>query len=110
MSVTDFNYLVPLPCAEGLFSVLHWYCHNPACSRKIFAESLAPFAGSHQQSSQALQTVQRQLGLIAGGEAGKRAATAVGFRCSADTFLRKVINTPETKLSGAPHVGIDEWP
>ncbi|EIZ3160900.1 ISL3 family transposase, partial [Escherichia coli] len=36
-------------------------------------------------------------------------ATAVGLRCSADTLLRRVINTPETKQSGAPHVGIDEW-
>ena len=102
-----------LPCSGQtlwlVFSVRHWYCRNPACSRKIFAESLAPFAGSHQQSSQALQNLQRQLGLIAGGEAGKRAATAEGLRCSADTLLRRVINTPETKQSGAPHVGIDEW-
>ncbi|EGM9611820.1 ISL3 family transposase, partial [Escherichia coli] len=102
-----------LPCSGHtlwlVFSVRHWYCRNPACSRKIFAGSLAPFAGSHQQSSQALQNLQRQLGLIAGGEAGKRAATAVGLRCSADTLLRRVINTPETKQSGAPHVGIDEW-
>ncbi|HGT5730726.1 TPA: transposase [Escherichia coli] len=56
-----------------------------------------------------LQNLQHQLGLIAGGEAGKQAATAVGLRCSADTLLRRVINTPETKQSGAPHVGIDEW-
>ena len=102
-----------LPCSGQtlwlVFSVRHWYCRNPACSRKIFAESLAPFAGSHQQSSQALQNLQRQLGLIAGGEAGKRAATAAGLRCSADTLLRRVINTPETKQSGSPHVGIDEW-
>ncbi|EEX1664522.1 ISL3-like element ISEc38 family transposase [Escherichia coli] len=102
-----------LPCSGHtlwlVFSVRHWYCRNPACSRKIFAGSLAPFAGSHQQSSQALQNLQRQLGLIAGGEAGKRAAKAVGLRCSADTLLRRVINTPETKQSGAPHVGIDEW-
>ncbi|HGU3606731.1 TPA: ISL3-like element ISEc38 family transposase [Escherichia coli O103:H2] len=102
-----------LPCSGHtlwlVFSVRHWYCRNPACSRKIFAGSLAPFAGSHQQSSQALQNLQRQLGLIAGGEAGKRAVTAVGLRCSADTLLRRVINTPETKQSGAPHVGIDEW-
>ncbi|MEF9446497.1 ISL3 family transposase, partial [Escherichia coli] len=102
-----------LPCSGQtlwlVFSVRHWYCRNPVCSRKIFAESLAPFAGSHQQSSQALQNLQRQLGLIAGGEAGKRAATAVGLRCSADTLLRRVINTPGTKQSGAPHVGIDEW-
>lgn len=33
----------------------------------------------------------------------------MGLRCSADTLLRRVINTPKTKQSGAPHVGIDEW-
>ena len=48
----------------------------------------------HQQSSQALQNLQRQLGLIAGGEAGKRAATAVGLRCSADTLLRRGYQYP----------------
>ena len=72
-------------------SVRHWYCRNPACSRKIFAGSLAPLASSHQQSSQSLQNLQRQMGLIAGGEAGKRAATTVGLRCSADTLLRRLI-------------------
>ncbi|HHE4618296.1 TPA: hypothetical protein ACPD8H_005150 [Escherichia coli] len=39
-----------LPCSGQtlwlVFSVRHWYCRNPACSRKIFAGSLAPFAGS----------------------------------------------------------------
>ncbi|WP_187153761.1 transposase family protein, partial [Candidatus Erwinia dacicola] len=39
-----------LPCAGQvlslIFAVRHWYCRNPSCSRKIFAESLAPFAGS----------------------------------------------------------------
>lgn len=89
--------------------ICHWYCRNPACPRKIFSESLAPFAGSRQQSSLALQNLQRQLGLIAGGEAGRRAATAVGLRSGADTLLRRVINTPEPKPAGAPHVGIDEW-
>ena len=102
-----------LPCSGQtlwlVFAVRHWYCRNPSCSRKIFAESLAPFAGSRQQSSQALQNLQRQLGLIAGGEAGRRAATAAGLRSSADTLLRRVINTPETKPPDTPHVGIDEW-
>ncbi|SCC65350.1 zinc-finger of transposase IS204/IS1001/IS1096/IS1165 [Kosakonia oryziphila] len=76
-----------------VFAVRHWYCRNPSCSRKIFAESLAPFASSRQQSSQALQNLQCQPGLIAGGESGRRAATAAGFRSSADTLLRRVINT-----------------
>lgn len=64
---------------------------------------------SRQQSSQALQNLQRQLGLIAGGEAGRRGATAAGLRSSADTLRLRVINTPETKPPGTPHVGIDEW-
>lgn len=102
-----------LPCSGQalwlIFAIRHWYCRNPACPRKIFAESLAPFAGSRQQSSLALQNLQRQLGLIAGGEAGRRAATAVGLCSSADTLLRRVINTPEPKPAGTPHVGIDEW-
>ncbi|MFV2419114.1 ISL3 family transposase, partial [Escherichia coli] len=77
--------------------------------RTILAVSLTPFAGSHHQSSQALQNLQRQLGLIAGGEAGKLAATAVGLCCSADTLISRVINTQETKLSGSHHHGIYEW-
>jgi hypothetical protein len=88
-----------------VFAVRHWYCRNPSCSRKIFTELLAPFAGSRQQSSQALQNLQCQLGLIAGGEAGRRAATAAGLRASADTLLQRGGNTPETKQ---PDVGIDE--
>ncbi|EPM0606540.1 MULTISPECIES: ISL3 family transposase [Klebsiella pneumoniae complex] len=44
-----------LPCSGRtiwlIFAVRHWYCRNPSCSRKIFAESLAPFAGPQQQSS-----------------------------------------------------------
>ncbi|SUF55029.1 Transposase and inactivated derivatives [Salmonella enterica] len=69
-----------LPCSGRtlwlIFAVRHWYCRNPSCSRKIFAESLAPFAGPQQQFSALLQNLQHQLGLIAGGEAGRRAAVA----------------------------------
>ncbi|KEY59875.1 transposase [Serratia sp. DD3] len=73
-----------LPCSGQtlwlIFTVRHWYCRNPSCSRKIFAESLAPFAGPQQQSSTLLQNMQHQLGLIAGGEAGRRAAVASGMQ------------------------------
>lgn len=99
-----------LPCSGQtlwlVFAVRHWYCRNPSCSRKIFAESLAPFAGSRQQ---ALQNLQRELGLITRGEPGRRAATVAGLRINADTLLRRIINTPDTKSLGTPHVGIDEW-
>jgi transposase len=102
-----------LPCSGQtlwlVFAVRHWYCRNPSCLRKVFAESLAPFAGSRQQASKSLQKLQYQLGLIAGGEAGRRAARAAGLRTSADTLLRRVVSTPETKQPATPHIGIDEW-
>lgn len=76
-----------LPCSGQaiwlIFAVRHWYCRNPSCSRKIFAESLEHFAGPRQQASQSLQKLQHQLGLISGGEAGRRAATAAGLRTGA---------------------------
>ncbi len=102
-----------LPCSGRtlwlIFAVRHWYCRNPSCSRKIFAESLAPFAGPQQQSSALLQNLQHQLGLIAGGEAGKRAAVASGIQISPDTLLRRVVQAPEQTENQTRHVGIDEW-
>ncbi len=56
-----------------------------------------------------LQNLQRQLGLIAGGEAGKRAAIASGIQISADTLLRRVVQAPEPTENRTQHVGIDEW-
>lgn len=77
-----------LPCSGQalwlIFAVRHWYCRNPSCPRKIFAESLVPFAEPQQQSSTMLQNMQHQLGLIAGGEAGRRAALASGMQISGD--------------------------
>ncbi|HEC5301903.1 TPA: ISL3 family transposase [Enterobacter asburiae] len=102
-----------LPCSGRtlwlIFAVRHWYCRNPSCSRKIFAESLAPFAGPQQQSSALLQNLQHQLGLIAGGEAGRRAAVASGIQISPDTLLRRVVQAPELTENRTRHVGIDEW-
>lgn len=73
-----------LPCSGKtlwlIFAVHYWYCRNLSCSRKIFTESLEPFACPRQQASQSLQKLQYQLGVIAGGEAGQRTATAVGLR------------------------------
>ncbi|ARF49397.1 transposase [Pantoea stewartii subsp. stewartii DC283] len=56
-----------------------------------------------------LQNLQYQLGLIAGGEAGKRAAIASGVQISADTLLRRVVQAPEQIEKRTRHVGIDEW-
>ncbi len=102
-----------LPCSGQalwlIFAIRHWYCRNLSCSRKIFAESLAPFADPQQQSSTLLQNLQHQLGLIAGGEAGKRAAIASGVQISADTLLRRVVQAPEQIEKRTRHVGIDEW-
>lgn len=102
-----------LPCSGQalwlVFAIRHWYCRNPSCSRKIFAESLAPFAGPQQQSSALLKNLQLQLGLIAGGEAGRRAAVSSGIQISADTLLRRVVQAPEQTENRTRHVGIDEW-
>lgn len=49
------------------------------------------------------------MGLIAGGEAGRRAAVASGIQISADTLLRRVVQAPEQTENRTRQVGIDEW-
>lgn len=56
-----------------------------------------------------LKNLQHQLGLIAGGEAGRRAAVASGIQISADTLLRRVVQAPEQTENRTRQVGIDEW-
>lgn len=101
------------PCAGQAvyltFNIRHWYCRNSSCEKTIFADSLAPFADPKQQATNLLQKQQRQLGLIAGGEAGKRAATSTGISTSSDTILRHIIFSPESEPIKTPHIGIDEW-
>jgi len=89
-----------------VFSIRLWYCRNPSCSRKIFAESLAPFVGPQQQSSALLKNLQHQLGLIAGGEAGRRAAVASGIQISADTLLRRVVHRLRNKQRTGPSMSV----
>lgn len=70
-----------LPCSGQalwlIFAVRHWL----SCSRKIFAESLDPFAGLRQQASQSLQKLQYQLEDCRGrsGTAGSRSADQGGY-------------------------------
>lgn len=100
-----------LPCSGQtlwlIFAVRHWYCRNPSCTRKIFAESLVPFADPQQQSSTLLQNMQHQLELIAGGEAGRRAAVASGMQISADRRCLSHPGSPSDRphrRSGCPEV------
>lgn len=102
-SIHNRRRIQHLPCSGQarwlLFAVRHGYCRNPSCSRKIFAESLSPFARPQQH--------QREL--IARGEAGRRATTASRIRIRADTPLRRVVQAPEQVQTRTQHVGIDEW-
>jgi len=86
--------------------ILH---HAQLCQQHIFAGSLSPFAEHHQQSSVALQKLQQQFGLIAGGNAGKRAASSIGVQTSAETLLRRVVKAPGLRQSKTPHIGFYEW-
>ena len=47
--------------------------------------------------------------MIAGGNAGKRAASSIGVQTSAETLLRRVVKAPELRQSKTPHIGFYEW-
>jgi transposase len=89
--------------------VRRFFCDQPGCVRRTFAESLAGLATRRARRSAQLAEAQRQLGLALGGEAGARQAAGLTMPVSADTLLRLVRSTPRNADDSPRVVGIDDF-
>ena len=65
-----------------------FFCAEPACPRRTFAERLPGVARPSARRSERLADVQRQVALALGGEAGTRLSARLAMPTSADTLLR----------------------
>lgn len=65
----------------------HFYCANPACSRKTFSERLTGTAGAYARRTDRLRAALLGLVYEAGGEAGAREARRLGMPVSAEEPL-----------------------
>jgi transposase len=89
--------------------VRRFFCDNPYCERKTFAEAVPKLVLPFARKTVRLTEQLRQLGFAAGAEGGAHVATEQKMACSADTILRLIRKT-ELSLHATPtHLGVDDW-
>ena len=89
--------------------VRKFFCANPTCPRRIFAERLrgsprSPPAGPIASGQRCSTSPSRSA-----GEAGARLAAKRGMPVSPDTLLRLIRAGPEAELPTPAVLGVDDW-
>src|SRR6266571_2088268 len=101
------------PCAgrrvQLTLCVRKFFCYNPLCERKIFAERLpelvSPWAKMTIRYCQQLTS----LGLATCGKGGTRLAARLGMQTSRQTILRRIMDLPDPPLGSILYLGIDDF-
>jgi transposase len=86
-----------------------FFCHNPECQRKIFAERLPNVAAPYARRTIRLQDLFTLIGFTSGGEAGSKLVEGMKLFSSPDTLLR-LIHTAQEPSHPTPRVlGVDDF-
>jgi transposase len=105
--------LADLPCfgraVRLRVTVRRFFCPQPRCSRRIFAERLLGFAEPHARSTPRLRRAHESIGYALGGEAGARLTVGLAMATSPDTLLRCVKRVARGSAPPPRFVGIDDW-
>jgi transposase len=105
--------LADLPWQGRPVTVRVWarrfFCAEPACPRRTFAERLPGIARPSARRCERLADVQRQVALALGGEAGARLSARLALATSADTLLRLAASATRAEPPPPRVLGVDEW-
>jgi transposase len=105
--------VLDLPCVGRTVSLLltvrKFFCPNPACSRKIFAEQFPDLVPSYARKTNRLSEALQAIGFATCGELGERLAPKLGMQVSAPTLLRCMRTRSYTPPSSVRILGIDDW-
>lgn len=89
--------------------VRKFYCDQPTCPRRIFAERLPRVTSPHGRYTFGLRSFLGQLGREHGGAAGARSANLLGIQVTARAILR-FLHALALPAVITPHIiGLDEW-
>ncbi len=89
--------------------VRRFFCVEPGCPRRTFAERLPGIARPSARRGERLADVQRQVALALGGEAGARLSARLAMPASPDTLLRLATSTTRAEPPAPRVLGVDEW-
>ncbi len=102
-----------LPCVGRpirlVFTVHKFFCRNPDCSRKVFAERLPDFIATSSRLTKRLRTSVQDIGFATCGKGGERLSDKLGMGTSDATVLWSLFLVPVPEVGQVRVVGVDDW-
>jgi transposase len=89
--------------------VRRFFCQQPTCPRKTFAEAIPAVAERYARRTNRLTEVLERLALALGGEPGSRLTAVLGMSCSPDTLPRLLRRLPDDPVEPPRVVSLDDW-
>lgn len=89
--------------------VRKFYCDQPTCPRRIFAERLPQVTTPHGRFTTALRQVLAHLGREHGGAPGTRSAEQFGIQVTPRAILRFLHALPLPAIAPPRVIGLDDW-
>ena len=89
--------------------VRRFFCDNPECRRKTFAEQVDGLTRRWSCVSEGLRRMLTAIGLALAGRSGARLSTALGMPASRDRLLRLVRALPDPPVGEITVLGVDDF-
>ena len=86
-----------------------FFCDNPDCEKKTFAEQVPELTAPHARRTGLLARMLEAVGLALAGRAGARLAARLGIAVGRDALLRLVKALPTPLLGTVPVLGVDDF-
>ncbi len=90
-------------------TIRRFYCRNPSCPRRTFAERLPRLLGRHAQRTRRLAEAQVQTALALGGAPAARLLSHLAMPTSPTTLLQAIRGLPLPAQGKPSIVGVDDW-
>jgi transposase len=89
--------------------VRKFFCEEPSCERKIFAERLGEVARVYARATERRTEALEWIAFALGGEAGARLACELGLLVSPDTLLNRIRGALRPDAEDVRVVGVDDF-
>ena len=89
--------------------VRRFFCGNPECKLRTFAEQVPAVTQRHQRRTPLLRSQLEAIALALAGRAGARLASALGTEVSRTTLIRLIHALPDPRIGQVTVLGVDDF-
>src|SRR6266404_1515673 len=102
-----------LPCIGRpirlVFTVRKFFCRNPDCSRRVFAERLPDFIEASSRLTKRLRTSVQDIGFAMCGKGGEQLSDKLGMGISDASLLWPLFLVPLPEAGKVHVIRVDDW-